>query len=64
MCRSGAVTVAEIGAAGVAAILFPLPWFVADEQAGAAQATAASRHSSMPRRARRGLARFGPMRER
>jgi UDP-N-acetylglucosamine--N-acetylmuramyl-(pentapeptide) pyrophosphoryl-undecaprenol N-acetylglucosamine transferase len=32
VCRSGAVTVAEIGAAGVAAILFPLPWFVADEQ--------------------------------
>ncbi len=31
--RSGAVTVAEISAAGVAAILFPLPWFVADEQA-------------------------------
>lgn len=33
VCRSGAITVAEIGAAGVAAILFPLPWFVADEQA-------------------------------
>jgi UDP-N-acetylglucosamine--N-acetylmuramyl-(pentapeptide) pyrophosphoryl-undecaprenol N-acetylglucosamine transferase len=33
ICRSGAITVAEIGAAGVAAILFPLPWFVADEQA-------------------------------
>ena len=32
ICRSGAVTVAEIAAAGVAAILFPLPWFVADEQ--------------------------------
>jgi UDP-N-acetylglucosamine--N-acetylmuramyl-(pentapeptide) pyrophosphoryl-undecaprenol N-acetylglucosamine transferase len=32
VCRSGAITVAEIGAAGVAAILFPLPWFVADEQ--------------------------------
>jgi UDP-N-acetylglucosamine--N-acetylmuramyl-(pentapeptide) pyrophosphoryl-undecaprenol N-acetylglucosamine transferase len=32
ICRSGAITVAEIGAAGVAAILFPLPWFVADEQ--------------------------------
>jgi UDP-N-acetylglucosamine--N-acetylmuramyl-(pentapeptide) pyrophosphoryl-undecaprenol N-acetylglucosamine transferase len=30
VCRSGAITVAEIGAAGVAAILFPLPWFVAD----------------------------------
>ena len=24
---------AEIGAAGIASILFPLPWFVADEQA-------------------------------
>ncbi len=33
VCRSGAITVAEITAAGVAAILFPLPWFVADEQA-------------------------------
>jgi len=33
VCRSGAVTVAEITAAGVASILFPLPWFVADEQA-------------------------------
>lgn len=32
ICRSGAITVAEITAAGVAAILFPLPWFVADEQ--------------------------------
>jgi UDP-N-acetylglucosamine--N-acetylmuramyl-(pentapeptide) pyrophosphoryl-undecaprenol N-acetylglucosamine transferase len=32
VCRSGAVTIAEISAAGVAAILFPLPWFVADEQ--------------------------------
>jgi len=37
VCRSGAVTVAEIGAAGVAAILFPLPWFVADEQAANAE---------------------------
>jgi UDP-N-acetylglucosamine--N-acetylmuramyl-(pentapeptide) pyrophosphoryl-undecaprenol N-acetylglucosamine transferase len=33
ICRSGAITVAEIGVAGVASILFPLPWFVADEQA-------------------------------
>jgi UDP-N-acetylglucosamine--N-acetylmuramyl-(pentapeptide) pyrophosphoryl-undecaprenol N-acetylglucosamine transferase len=32
VCRSGAVTVAELSAAGIAAILFPLPWFVADEQ--------------------------------
>jgi UDP-N-acetylglucosamine--N-acetylmuramyl-(pentapeptide) pyrophosphoryl-undecaprenol N-acetylglucosamine transferase len=32
ICRSGAITVAEISAAGIAAILFPLPWFVADEQ--------------------------------
>jgi UDP-N-acetylglucosamine--N-acetylmuramyl-(pentapeptide) pyrophosphoryl-undecaprenol N-acetylglucosamine transferase len=32
VCRSGAVTVAEIAAAGIAAILFPLPWFVVDEQ--------------------------------
>jgi UDP-N-acetylglucosamine--N-acetylmuramyl-(pentapeptide) pyrophosphoryl-undecaprenol N-acetylglucosamine transferase len=35
--RSGAITVAEIAAAGVAAILFPLPWFVGDEQAGNAR---------------------------
>jgi len=34
VCRAGAITVAEIAAAGVAAVLFPLPWFVADEQAG------------------------------
>jgi UDP-N-acetylglucosamine--N-acetylmuramyl-(pentapeptide) pyrophosphoryl-undecaprenol N-acetylglucosamine transferase len=33
VCRSGAITVAEITAAGVAAILFPLPWFVGEEQA-------------------------------
>ena len=33
VCRSGAITVAEITAAGIAAILFPLPWFVGDEQA-------------------------------
>jgi|KBSMisStaDraftv2_1062788.scaffolds.fasta_scaffold248820_2 UDP-N-acetylglucosamine--N-acetylmuramyl-(pentapeptide) pyrophosphoryl-undecaprenol N-acetylglucosamine transferase len=33
ICRSGAITVAEIAAAGVASVLFPLPWFVADEQA-------------------------------
>ncbi len=32
ICRSGAVTIAEIAAAGVASILFPLPWFVVDEQ--------------------------------
>ena len=37
VCRSGAITVAEITAAGVAAILFPLPWFVADEQMANAQ---------------------------
>jgi UDP-N-acetylglucosamine--N-acetylmuramyl-(pentapeptide) pyrophosphoryl-undecaprenol N-acetylglucosamine transferase len=32
ICRSGAITVAEVSAAGVAAIFFPLPWFVVDEQ--------------------------------
>jgi UDP-N-acetylglucosamine--N-acetylmuramyl-(pentapeptide) pyrophosphoryl-undecaprenol N-acetylglucosamine transferase len=37
IARSGAITVAEIAVAGVAAILFPLPWFVADEQAGNAR---------------------------
>ena len=33
VCRAGAITVAEVSAAGIAAILFPLPWFVQDEQA-------------------------------
>jgi UDP-N-acetylglucosamine--N-acetylmuramyl-(pentapeptide) pyrophosphoryl-undecaprenol N-acetylglucosamine transferase len=37
VCRAGAITVAEVSAAGVAAILFPLPWFVQDEQAANAQ---------------------------
>jgi UDP-N-acetylglucosamine--N-acetylmuramyl-(pentapeptide) pyrophosphoryl-undecaprenol N-acetylglucosamine transferase len=37
VCRSGAITVAEITAAGVASILLPLPWFVADEQAANAR---------------------------
>ena len=37
VCRAGAITVAEIAAAGVPALLFPLPWFVADEQAGNAK---------------------------
>src|SRR4029079_17171975 len=32
VCRAGAITIAEVTAAGVAAILFPLPWFVHDEQ--------------------------------
>ena len=45
VCRSGAITVAEIGAAGVAAILFPLPWFVADEQTA---------NAGVPGRSRRG----------
>ncbi len=33
VCRAGAITVAEVSAAGLAALLFPLPWFVQDEQA-------------------------------
>ncbi|MDH5263387.1 MAG: glycosyltransferase, partial [Betaproteobacteria bacterium] len=37
VARSGAITVAEIGVAGVAAILFPLPWFVAEEQSANAR---------------------------
>ncbi len=41
VCRSGAATIAEITAAGIAAILFPLPWFVAEEQAANAQFLAA-----------------------
>jgi UDP-N-acetylglucosamine--N-acetylmuramyl-(pentapeptide) pyrophosphoryl-undecaprenol N-acetylglucosamine transferase len=32
ICRAGAITVAEIAAAGVASIVIPLPWFVAEEQ--------------------------------
>ncbi len=32
ICRAGAITVAELAAAGVASILIPLPWFVAEEQ--------------------------------
>ena len=32
LCRSGAITVAELAAAGVASILVPLPYFVAEEQ--------------------------------
>jgi UDP-N-acetylglucosamine--N-acetylmuramyl-(pentapeptide) pyrophosphoryl-undecaprenol N-acetylglucosamine transferase len=32
ICRAGAITVAEIAAAGVAAVLIPLPWYVGDEQ--------------------------------
>ena len=41
VCRAGAITVAEVSAAGVAAILFPLPWFVQDEQAANAHFLAA-----------------------
>jgi UDP-N-acetylglucosamine--N-acetylmuramyl-(pentapeptide) pyrophosphoryl-undecaprenol N-acetylglucosamine transferase len=37
IARSGAITIAEIAVAGVAAILVPLPWFVAEEQAGNAK---------------------------
>ncbi len=32
ICRSGAITVAELSVAGVAAVLVPLPHFVAEEQ--------------------------------
>jgi UDP-N-acetylglucosamine--N-acetylmuramyl-(pentapeptide) pyrophosphoryl-undecaprenol N-acetylglucosamine transferase len=32
ICRAGAITVAEIAAVGLATILIPLPWFVAEEQ--------------------------------
>lgn len=32
LCRSGAITVAELAAAGVASVLVPLPFFVAEEQ--------------------------------
>lgn len=32
LCRSGAITVAELAVAGVASVLVPLPFFVAEEQ--------------------------------
>ena len=32
LCRAGAITVAELTAAGVASVLVPLPYFVAEEQ--------------------------------
>ncbi len=32
LCRAGAITVAELAAAGIASILVPLPYFVAEEQ--------------------------------
>jgi UDP-N-acetylglucosamine--N-acetylmuramyl-(pentapeptide) pyrophosphoryl-undecaprenol N-acetylglucosamine transferase len=47
VCRSGAITVAEIGAAGVGRDPLPLPWFVADEQA------AERRLPRLPRRGHR-----------
>ena len=37
LCRSGAVTVAELAVAGVASVLVPLPFFVAEEQLANAQ---------------------------
>lgn len=37
LCRSGAITVAEAAAAGVATLLAPLPWFVHEEQLANAQ---------------------------
>ena len=37
ICRAGAITVAEIASVGVASILIPLPWFVAEEQLANAQ---------------------------
>ena len=32
LCRAGAITVAELAAAGIASVLVPLPYFVAEEQ--------------------------------
>ena len=32
LCRAGAITVAELAVAGVASVLVPLPYFVAEEQ--------------------------------
>ena len=32
LCRSGAITVAELATAGIASLLVPLPYFVAEEQ--------------------------------
>ena len=54
ICRGGAITVAELAAVGLGAILVPLPGAIADEQsanaqflvdAGAAHAWSRSTHS-------------------
>ena len=37
LCRAGAITVAELAVAGVASVLVPLPFFVAEEQLANAQ---------------------------
>ncbi len=37
MCRGGAITVAELAAAGVASIIVPLPGAIADEQSANAR---------------------------
>jgi UDP-N-acetylglucosamine--N-acetylmuramyl-(pentapeptide) pyrophosphoryl-undecaprenol N-acetylglucosamine transferase len=37
LCRAGAITVAELAVAGVASLLVPLPYFVAEEQLANAQ---------------------------
>jgi UDP-N-acetylglucosamine--N-acetylmuramyl-(pentapeptide) pyrophosphoryl-undecaprenol N-acetylglucosamine transferase len=37
VCRSGAITVSELAAAGVPAVLVPLPGAIADEQTGNAR---------------------------
>ncbi len=37
LCRAGAITVAELAVAGVASVLVPLPYFVAEEQLANAQ---------------------------
>ena len=37
LCRGGAITVAELAAVGVAAIIVPLPGAIADEQSANAQ---------------------------
>ena len=37
LCRGGAITVAELAAVGVGAIIVPLPGAIADEQSANAQ---------------------------
>jgi UDP-N-acetylglucosamine--N-acetylmuramyl-(pentapeptide) pyrophosphoryl-undecaprenol N-acetylglucosamine transferase len=51
LCRGGAITVAELAAVGLAAIVVPLPGAIADEQSANADfLVAAARRKRLPRR--------------